>query len=187
MIGQITQAAFDAVKNNPNSKIRAIKQFKESTGWGLIESKTVIDLVTELVNSQNKNSLEPDWSKVPEGYNWVAVEERGEVFCYKEEPYWNDYNDHWDTEKDYRGLLACEVFNLNPLTLIWKRPGQFFEGWTEQDYFDHCGKFYVNQYEQVCMLAQTGNDQFRLISKKGNRYADDSCFGNGFWREVASW
>lgn len=181
---QITQVAFDVVKNNPNSRIRAIKQFRESTGWGVIESGTVIDLVTELVNNK---PFEPDWSKVPEGYNWVAVEEQGEVFCYKEKAYWNDYVDHWDTANDWHGLLACEIFNLDASKLIWKRPAQFFEGWTEQDYFDHCGKFYVNQYEQVYMLAQTGNVQFRLISKKGNRYADDSCFGSSVWREVDSW
>lgn len=184
---QITQAAFDAVKNNPNGKIRAIKQFKESTGWGLIESKTVIDLVMELVKSE-KQLFEPDWSKVPDGYNWVAVEERGETFCYKDKPYWNDYNDYWDTDtRNWQGLLTSEVFNFDAKKLIWKRPGQFFENWTEEDYFAHCGKFYANQYDERYMLAQVGDTQFRLISKKGNRFADGSCFGSGVWREVDSW
>ena len=184
----IVQAAFDAVRNNPDYKIKAIKQFKESTGWGLVEAKTVIDLVTELVKLE-KQPFEPDWSKVPEGYDWVAVDADKKVYAYKEQPKYHTYEDGGEGLSSIWGerCLGMGVLNLDPRTLIWKRPGQFFENWTEQDYHDHCGKFYVNQYDGRYMLAQVAEGQFRLISKTGNRYVDGSCFSRGIWREVDSW
>lgn len=38
---------------------------------------------------------QPDWSKIPEQYDWFAVDEDGQAYCYNFKPYKNELNNHW--------------------------------------------------------------------------------------------
>lgn len=59
-----------------------------------------------------------NWDKIPEGYDWVAVDKNGDAWIYVDKPYYSEIGDHWisggvkkiiwvigSEHKDWRELL----------------------------------------------------------------------------------
>ena len=68
--------------------------------------------------------LDIDWSKVPEGYDWVAQDEDGDVFAYSHEPFL--FEGEFDVWDGFSGciLLRRDKPNENWKNTLTKRPAK---------------------------------------------------------------
>jgi len=112
---------------------------KESAEWKTLaelyhdalhkqSDKIHAEKLAEIEASEQKDDY-IDWSKIPDGYDWVAVQPSGSKICFEYEPYLNDEKD-WFIEPTPGGALSF-VYNdaiIGPLPpwreSLRKRPGK---------------------------------------------------------------
>ena len=60
-----------------------------------------------------------DWSEIPEGYNYAAIDADGNRYAYGREPFWNEEKGQWMRGGQYNYLKDLP----NPENSLEKRPG----------------------------------------------------------------
>ena len=73
-------------------------------------------------STEDPQALDIDWEKVPEGYDWVAQDENGDIFAFDIEPISSVSLEWLSKTKNYYLVSHGEFYNPDWRNTLTKRP-----------------------------------------------------------------
>lgn len=90
------------------------------------EAQNIIDFYelhkVERKPPENMPDLTPEWDKIPEGFDWVAIDEDGEECAFNDTP--NRLNHCWDFGKYIKTGRKFNTYEIDWTKTLSKRPAK---------------------------------------------------------------